>query len=113
MSTLEIQVTNRPNGGRLLTLTGPFILNTLFDFQNIVRQEHTGLIIDLSGVPYMDSAGLGAILGAFVSCQRNSHSFGLVNVSDRVRVLFEVAHVNTVIPSFASVEAAEGQAATA
>lgn len=113
MATLEIQVTGRPDGGRLLTLTGPLTLDTLFDFQRIVRQVHSGLIIDLSGVPYMDSAGLGAILGAFASCQRNNHRFGLVNVSDRVKVLFQVAHVDTVLPQFASLEAAEAQAAAA
>jgi anti-sigma B factor antagonist len=74
---------------------------------------HSGLNIDLSGVPYMDSAGLGAILGAFASCQRNNRKFGLVNVSDRVRVLFQVAHVDTVLPQFASLEGAEAEATTA
>ena len=107
MADLEIQVTDRPNGGRALSLTGPLTLNSLFEFQDIVRSVHTDLLIDLAGVPYMDSAGLGAILGAFASCQRNSHKFGLVNVSDRIRTLFHVAHVDSVLPLFESVEAAE------
>jgi anti-sigma B factor antagonist len=111
MSDLQIQVTKRPNGGRLLTLTGPLTLGTLFDFQNIARQEQTDLVIDLAGVPYMDSAGLGAILGAFASCQRNHHKFGLANVSDRIRVLFQVAHVDSMLPVFDSVEAAETESA--
>jgi anti-sigma B factor antagonist len=113
MADLEIQVTDRPNGGRLLALTGPLTLSTLFDFQNVVRKVHTDLIIDLAGVPYMDSAGLGAILGAFASCQRTSHKFGLVNVQDRIRVLFKVAHVDAVLPLFACAEAAEAQTARA
>jgi hypothetical protein len=65
MAEFEIQVTGRPNGGRLSALTGPLTLSTLFDFQNTVRKVHTDLVIDLAGVPYMDSACLGAILGAF------------------------------------------------
>jgi anti-sigma B factor antagonist len=109
MSELQIQVISRPNGCRLLTLTGPLTLSTLFDFQDIVRKEHTDLVIDLAGVPYMDSAGLGAVLGAFASCQRNNRKFRLVNVSERVQVLFKVAHVDTVLPLFSSVEAAETQ----
>jgi anti-anti-sigma factor len=113
MTDIKIQVTGRPNGGRLIALAGPLTLNTLFEFQDIVRSEHTDLIIDLAGVPYMDSAGLGAILGAFASCQRHRHKFGLLNVPERVRVLFKVAHVDSVLPAFSSVEAAEAQAAGA
>jgi anti-sigma B factor antagonist len=109
MAELAIQVTERPNGGRLLTVTGPLTLNTLFDFQDIVRKVHTDLILDLAGVPYMDSAVLGAVLGAFASCQRNNHKFGLINVPDRVRTLFHVAHVDAVLPLFNSVEEAENQ----
>jgi anti-sigma B factor antagonist len=109
MSDLEIQVTDRPNGGRALSLAGPLTLSTLFEFQDVVRKVHTDLVIDLAGVPYMDSAGLGAILGAFASCRRNNRKFGLLNVSDRVRTLFHVAHVDSVLPLFGSVEAAESQ----
>lgn len=87
-------------------LNGPLTLNTLFDFQKLVRQGQTDLIIDLAGVPYMDSAGLGAILGAYASCQRTNHKFGLVNISDRVRTLFHVAHVDTVLPIITSPETA-------
>ncbi len=113
MAELEIHVTQRPDGGRTLALTGPLTLSTLFDFQSIVRKVHTDLVIDLAGVPYMDSAGLGAVLGAFASCQRNNHKFGLVNVPERVRVLLQVAHVDNVLPLFSSVEAAEAQSAKA
>jgi anti-anti-sigma factor len=81
MSDLEIKVTVSPNGGRILTLSGPLILANLFDFQSIVRQAHTDLIIDLAGVPYMDSAGLGSVLGAFASCQRTGCRFALANVA--------------------------------
>jgi anti-sigma B factor antagonist len=113
MSDLQIQSTDRPNGGRLITLTGPLTLNTLFDFQSMVRQLKCDLIIDLAGVPYMDSAGLGAILGAYASAQRNNHKFALVNVSERVLTLLNVAGVREMLPMFHSVDAAEGQKAKA
>ncbi|HTT61768.1 MAG TPA: STAS domain-containing protein [Bryobacteraceae bacterium] len=111
MSELEIQVGERPGGGRLLTLRGPLTLNTLFEFMAVLRQDHTDLIIDLSAVPFMDSAGLGAILGGFASCQRNGHRFALVNTPQRVMTLLQVSRVDTLLPLFASLEAAEAQAA--
>jgi anti-sigma B factor antagonist len=113
MKELQIQVSERANGARLLTLEGPLTLPNVFDFQNEVRKSQTDVILDLAGVPYMDSAGLGAILGAFASSQRTNHRFALVNVSDRLNIMFQVAHVDTLLPLFASVEAAEGQKAKA
>lgn len=111
MSNLEIQVTARPGGGRIVTLRGPVTLETLFDLQNVLRQEHSDLIIDLTEVPYMDSAGLGAILTAYASCQRQQHKFALANVPQRVMVLLQLTRVDTLLPIFDSVAAAEGQSA--
>jgi anti-sigma B factor antagonist len=111
MSDLEIHVAVRPNGGRVVTLRGPVTLESLFELQNILRQEHTDLVIDLAEVPYMDSAGLGAILTAYASCQRHQHKFGLANISQRVLVLLQVTKVDTQVPIYASVEVAEGQSA--
>lgn len=51
--------------------------------------------------------------GAFASCQRNHLKFALVNISERVRVLLQVAHVNNVLPLFNGVDAAEAESAQA
>ena len=111
MPSLEIQVAVRPGGGRVVTLRGPVTLETLFDLQNTLRQEHTDLVIDLSGVPYMDSAGLGALLTAYASCQRNHQKFALAGVSSRIMVLLEVTKINTLLPIFDTVADAEGASA--
>jgi len=108
MDALEIQSDESPGGARLLHLNGPLTLNTLFEFQELVRKEHTkGLILVLEGVPYMDSAGLGAVLGAYASCQRHGQKFALAKVSQRVRTLMQVAKVESLVPSYETVEAAE------
>lgn len=44
-------------GGRVLRLNGPLTLSNCFEFQNLVRADRdTNLIVDLSAVPYVDSA---------------------------------------------------------
>ena len=111
MASLEIEVAARPTGGRIITLRGPVTLETLFELQNVLRQQHSDLVIDLAGVPYMDSAGLGAILTAFTSCQRHENKFALANVSERVRVLLQITKVDTLLPIFDSVAEAERQSA--
>jgi hypothetical protein len=57
-------------GQRVLRLTGALVLTTVFDFQATVRADQSRyLIIDFSGVPYVDSAGIGALVGAYVTRQ--------------------------------------------
>src|ERR1035438_7005082 len=93
---IEIVAGSRPDV-RILRLTGPFTLATMFDFQNIVREGAAAVtIIDLSSVPYMDSAALGALTG----------------VSGRIRTLFQVAGVDGFLMCYDTPEQAEAQLAT-
>jgi anti-anti-sigma regulatory factor len=53
------------SGQRILRLTGPLVLNTVFAFQSLLREDTSqSLIIDFTNVPYVDSAGIGALAGA-------------------------------------------------
>lgn len=89
-------------------LKGPFTLSTMFAFQESLREPALkGTIIDLSGVPYMDSAGLGVLLGQFAHTQRNGGKFALVGISQRVRTIFEITHTDEVLPIFATQADAE------
>jgi len=91
-----------------MKLTGPLTIQTLFEFQDVARQEiEKPVIIDLAGVPYMDSAGLGSVVSVFTSCQRNGRGFAVTGLSDRIRTLFQVTHVDGLLPVFASLELAE------
>jgi len=95
-------------GVRILRLKGPFTLTTMFDFQNIVRDGHpTVTVVDLGGVPYMDSAALGALLGFHVSCQRENRLYALAGVSARIATLLKVAGVDAFLVRFDTVEQAE------
>lgn len=55
----------------------------------------------------MDSAGLGALIGIFASCQRTGQKFAISRVPERVHVLFEMTGVNGILPCFPSIEEAE------
>src|SRR5580700_7882907 len=72
-------------------LIGPFVLGTMFDFQASLRDPAVkGVIIDLSGVPYIDSAGLGVLLGQWSHTQRGGYKYALVGMSPRVHTIFEL-----------------------
>ena len=96
----------------IVALQGPLTLQNLFTFQEQVaflRKQNgmSALVVDLAGTPYVDSAGLGAIINCYVSAQKNDKHFFMVGVNERLRALLEMAHVETLIRSFATVEDAE------
>lgn len=108
MEGLEIQESQSPAGARVLALKGALTLKVLFDFQTLMRKDNSDkLILNLSEVSYMDSAALGAILGAYASCERTGRGFALCGISPRVLTMFEVAGVDKMVPRFDSLEAAE------
>lgn len=91
-----------------MKLTGPLVLTTVFDFQATVRADQSqSLIIDFSGVPYVDSAGIGALVGACVTRQNNGRSLALVGVSTRIHNALKITHVENFFRFFDSVSAAE------
>ena len=96
-----------PAGFRIFRLDGPFALPSIWDFQSRVRggaPENT--ILDVAGVPYMDSAALGSIMGVYVSCQRQHKKLGMVGVNDRLSTLFQVSGVDGILSSYPTIEQA-------
>ena len=109
MENLEIRrSTGAGSNTTILRLAGPLTLATLFDFQTAVRQpELKNVILDLSGVPYIDSGGLGVILSAWAHGQRSQSKFALAGVCERVKTLLDMTKVDSMLPQFATVEDAE------
>lgn len=93
----------------IFQLTGPVTLRNLFDLQGQLRsgEQPKAAILDLSGVPYMDSAGMGAIMNYYVHCQNHGVKLIIVGVSSRVLELFKMTRVDTVMTFAAGIDEAE------
>lgn len=107
--TLEIDDHPGANAGqRVLCLEGALVLKTMFNFQRMLRADESRcLIIDFAKVVYVDSAGIGALVGAYVSRQKGGRNLALVGVSDRVRGALQVTQVEQFFRFFESVSDAE------
>jgi anti-sigma B factor antagonist len=107
--TLQIVVTaGSHEGQKILTLKGSLNIQTIFDFQKATREEGAPkLILDFSGVPYVDSAGLGALVGAYVAAQRTQRKLAVAGTNTQVKALIDMTQVGTLIKSYATVQEAE------
>jgi anti-sigma B factor antagonist len=96
-------------GTLIIRLTGPLTLRNIFDLQALFRNmENVPLtILDLAGVPYMDSAGMGVVVNCHVHCQSRGGRFVAAGVSERLLALFKMTHVDSVIAMAPTAEAAE------
>jgi len=84
----------------------PAALKSLFEMEPTPRHPARLNIFDLTGVPYMDSCGLGLIVGHFVRCQNKGVQFVAAGVSPRVLQLFQTTKVDHLFPMVKTVEEA-------
>lgn len=97
---------------RVLRLIGPLTLTNMFEFQALVRQDDLrGLLVDMTQVPYVDSAGLGCLMSAHVSHARTGRKFLLAGVNERVEALFQATKVADIFARHATPEQALAAAA--
>jgi anti-sigma B factor antagonist len=111
MATDQLQIEARDGAGpgqRVVVLTGVLTIATLFAFQDFAHGDKSkALIIDMAGVPYIDSAGLGSIISAYVSRDREGRKLVLTSVNDRVKMVMTVTGVEQLFQIFPSVAQAE------
>lgn len=93
---LTIEDLGIQNQKRVLKLAGPLTIATLYEFQDLVRTNASAsLVLDFSRVPYVDSAGVGALVGAYVRHKKEGHSLTLAGVNHRVRATLKVTQVES------------------
>src|SRR3984885_1172346 len=83
----------------------PVVVDNLLNFQSEPSEKMPTLnILDLTEVPYMDSAGLGRIVRHYVHCRRKGVRMVAAGVTSRVVELFKMTKVDAVIPMVATVQ---------
>jgi anti-anti-sigma factor len=76
--------------------TGKLIAGTAAILQTGVRGLLPGakrIVLDLTDLSYMDSTGLGSIIGLYVSAKTAGARLEVINLSKRVRQLFSITNV--------------------
>jgi anti-anti-sigma factor len=86
----------------------PMVLNKILDLETAPGEEPPKLnVLDLTNCPYMDSSGLGIIATHYVRCQKHGLKMVAAGMSPKVREVFRITKMDTVIPIVATVEEAE------
>jgi len=105
-------------GAIIFRLSGPFTARDMHgalspnELRSTFEAEecdapHALHILDLTEVPYMDSAGLGLIVSHYVRCQGRGVRLVAAGVSARVLQLLEMTKVDGFLPRVATVDEAD------
>ena len=68
--------------------------------RSLLQQGHTHLIVNLGAVSYMDSTGLGALIGAFATTMKQGGTLKLLNLTKRLEDLLVITKLASVFDSF-------------
>lgn len=96
------------DGTTILRVAGPWTLENMAELTGTMRlMRPPALILEMSGVPYIDSVGMGALVQEHVSAQNAGRMFLLAGVTDHVMALLYLINVHTVLKMYRTVEEAE------
>jgi anti-anti-sigma factor len=115
MHSAKLDIARQPgtNGDVLVThLSGKLSLETVHDFISTMRAEPASrLVLDMSGVSFLDSAGVGALVSLFVSRRNNGKTLALASLTQQGNAVMQVSGLLKLLPVYPSVEKAlEGPA---
>jgi anti-sigma B factor antagonist len=89
--------------GELDVATAPSLREQLI---GLVGDGSTRLVLDLEGVDFLDSTGLGVIVSALKRSRTQGGDLRLVCTQARIRRLFEITGLDKAVPLLPSLDAA-------
>jgi anti-sigma B factor antagonist len=89
--------------GEIDVYTAPRLREQLVE---LVSQGHRQIVVDLEGVDFLDSTGLGVLVGGLKRLRSNGGDMALVCTQPRILKVFEITGLTTVFSISASVDEA-------
>lgn len=101
-----MQIEERPTGdvmvldlkGKLTIGDGDELLKDKIN--SLIQQGHKKLVMNLEGVPYVDSAGLGEIVRTYTTVSKQGGSLKLLNLTKRIKDLLTITKLLAVFDVF-------------
>jgi anti-sigma B factor antagonist len=115
MPPFRLDVEKLPSSTEALTIytaSGKLSIETVNEFLPRLRAESAQrVILDLNGVSFLDSAGVGALVSIFVSRRSQGKEFGLASLQAQAQAVVTVAGLQNLLPIYKSVEDASAKKA--
>jgi anti-sigma B factor antagonist len=103
--------TRYENGVAIIELSGRITLGeasgTLRDtVKNVLAQGNRRILLDLGGVSYVDSGGLGELVSCFTSATAQRAAMKLLHLQTKVSGLMQITKLSTIFETYEDEKAA-------
>jgi anti-sigma B factor antagonist len=102
-SPLTVEVTETTDQAFVVTCSGRIVSDTTNLLKTRVKSlfpDTRHIRLDLANVTYMDSSGLGALVGLYVSAKSAGVELRLVHLTDRVAELLRMSNLLTIFQGY-------------
>jgi anti-anti-sigma factor len=115
MQPSKLDLEKQPSGKSdsvVIRLNGKLSLENVHDFLATLRLDPaTHLILDMSGLSFLDSAGVGALVTIFVGRRKQGKTLALAALTVQGAAVLQVAGLLKLLPVYLSMEQALAQRA--
>ena len=107
MQPVHLDLEKLPQSSRnqtVMRLDGKLSLETVHNFIQTLRAEPAvHLILDMSAVSFLDSAGVGALVQIFVHRRNQGQTFALTGLTKQGSAVIQVAGLTKLLPIYGTV----------
>jgi len=110
MPPFKLELEKQPSSNENLTIykaTGKLSLETVNEFIQKLRPEPaTNVVLDLSGISFLDSAGVGSLVSLFVNRRSHGKTVALAALAPQGTAVVTGAGLQNLLPVYKTVEEA-------
>ncbi|MFN0282488.1 MAG: STAS domain-containing protein [Kineosporiaceae bacterium] len=108
---MELTVTSRQEGARtVISVSGEIDVYTAPSLRErlneLVASGHYDLVVDMEGVEFLDSTGLGVLVGGLKRVRSHDGTLRLVCAQEKILKVFRITGLTKVFPIHPTLEAA-------
>ena len=101
-------VSNKEGESVIITITGDIdayhSAKLKEEMSNYIKTDESSIILDLSNVPYIDSAGLGTLVSILRETRNIKKSLKLIGLRPNIKRIFEMTRLDKIFAIFDTIE---------
>lgn len=70
------------------------------NLKSLLSQGTKNIVLNMAAVSYVDSAGLGELVGAYTTAANQGGAVKLLNLQTKLRDLMQITKLHTIFPAF-------------
>ncbi|HWD97382.1 MAG TPA: STAS domain-containing protein [Bryobacteraceae bacterium] len=83
------------------------------ELRSLLSQGNKDIILNMAGVSYVDSAGLGELVGAYTTATNQGGAVKLLHLQGKMKDLMQITKLHTIFPAYEDEQAAVNSFGTA